>query len=179
MAFKINVSHKGKTIKFEVENEDLVGTIIGDKIAGKDVDASLEGYELMVTGTSDKAGFPGLPKVEGPRLQGVLLTYGLGMRKKPKGEHKRSTKPKGLRLRKSVRGNEISLDTVQINIKVVKEGSGKFDSLLPKKEGEEKREDKVEKSAEAPKETEKKEEVKEDSSEKKPEGEEKPSEEKK
>jgi ribosomal protein S6E (S10) len=40
----------------------------------------------------------------------------------------------GLRLRKTVRGNEISADTVQINLSVKKEGSKKFESLLPVKE---------------------------------------------
>ena len=134
--FKINISHKGKTIKFEIENEDLAGTKIGEKISGKDVDDSLDGYELEIMGTSDKAGFPGLQRLDGPGLRRELLTYGIGMKKKPKGEKKKSSKPKGLRLRKTVRGNEISLDTVQINTKVLKEGSRKFEDLLPKKEEE-------------------------------------------
>ena len=77
-----------------------------------------------------------MPELQGARLQKALLSYGRGMKRKPKGLKKKSTKPKGLRLRKTVRGNEISLDTVQINTKVLKEGSKKFDSLIPKKEAE-------------------------------------------
>ena len=137
MAFKINVSYKGKTIKFEIENESLVGTKIGDKISGKEIDKSLDGYEVGVTGTSDKAGFPGFEKYKGAGLKRVLLTYGPGMHKKPRREGKWPTQNvKGLRLRKTVRGNEISLDTIQINLKVLKEGAKKFEDLLPKKEVE-------------------------------------------
>ena len=38
----------------------------------------------------------------------------------------------GMRLRKTNRGEEISPKTIQINIKVIKEGSRKFDELLQK-----------------------------------------------
>jgi len=136
MVFKINVSHKGRTFKVEIENETLVGYSINDKIEGKEVSGQLEGYSLLVTGTSDKAGFMGSSDIDGPNLHKVLLGYGRGMRKKPKGETKINRKPKGLRLRKTVRGKEISPDTVQINMKVLKEGKKKFDSLFeaPEKE---------------------------------------------
>ncbi len=135
MAFKINVSHAGKTYKAEVEGEDLVGTMIGDKIEGSLISGDLAGYEIEITGTSDKAGFPGLPDVKGPQLKRVLLSYGRGMHKKPKKEGRKPVAtPRGLRLRKTVRGNEISANTVQINSKVIKEGHKKFHDLLPKKE---------------------------------------------
>lgn len=135
MVFKINVADKGKTIKFETDNEELIDKIIGDTISGKDINADLEGYELKITGTSDKAGFPGLKHIPGPALKRPLLTYGTGMWTKPKGLSKKPVAmPHGLRLRKTVRGNAISADTVQINTIVVKEGSKKFQDLLPKKE---------------------------------------------
>jgi len=124
MAYKINVSHKGKTIKFETDNEELVGSIIGDKIDGKLISADLEGYELTIAGTSDKAGFPGMPDIKGQALKRVILKRGRGMK----------NNAEGLRLRKTVRGNEISADTVQINLKVEKEGSKKFESMIPVKE---------------------------------------------
>lgn len=130
MAFKINVAHKGKTYKTETENEDLVGHSIQETIDGKLISEDLAGYELLITGTSDKAGFAGFLTVDGPGLKKVLLGYGKGMHKRPKGEKKVNKKPKGLRLRKTVRGKEISLETVQINTKVIKEGSKKFDSLF-------------------------------------------------
>lgn len=133
MVFKINVSHKGKTKKYEIDNENLVDKIIGDTIPGKEIAEELEGYELEITGTSDKAGFPGFKEVQGPRLKKLLLTYGKGMHKRTKKEGKKKISnptPKGLRLRKTVRGNTISLDTVQINTKVAKEGKTKFDDLF-------------------------------------------------
>ena len=130
MVFKINVSHNGKTFKVESENEDLVGYSIGEKIDGKEISADLEGYEVEITGTSDKAGFTGMLNIDGPNLHRALLGYGKGMHKKPKGEKKKNKRPNGLRLRKTVRGKEISLETVQINTKVLKEGSKKFEALF-------------------------------------------------
>lgn len=124
MAFKINLSHKGKSIKFETDNEDLVGQTIGNEIDGKMISADLEGYELEVKGTSDKAGFPGLNNLKGPALKRVILTKGRGMR----------DNIEGIRRRKTVRGNEISADTVQINLTVKKEGSKKFESMIVPKE---------------------------------------------
>ena len=130
MVFKINVSHKGKTFKVETENEALAGYSIGDKIDGKEFSADLEGYEIEITGTSDKSGFMGSSEIDGPNLHKALLGYGKGMHKKPKGEKKTNKRPKGLRLRKTVRGKEIPLFTVQINSKVLKEGSKKFEALF-------------------------------------------------
>ena len=142
MVFKLNVSHKGKTYKAETENESIIGLNIGDNLDGSIVSEDLAGFELKITGTSDKAGFAGLENLEGPGLKKVLLGYGPGMHKKPKGERKRSTRPKGLKLRKTLRGKEISEDTIQINTKVTKEGKKKFDALFAKPEpaAEEKKE---------------------------------------
>ena len=136
VTYKINVSHNGKTFKLESEDETLVGKAIGDKIDGKEFSADLEGYEIEITGTSDKSGFTGMANIDGPNLHRVLLGYGKGMHKKPKGEGKINRRPNGLRLRKTVRGKEISLATVQINSKVLKEGAKKFDALFeaPKEE---------------------------------------------
>jgi len=132
--FKINISHKGKTFKLETEDEKLVGLSIGDKFDGKEISEDLAGYEIKITGTSDKAGFFGTSEIDGPNLHKALLGYGKGMHKKPKGEKKVNKKPKGLKLRKTVRGKEISLATVQINTQVLKEGTKKFDSLFEKPE---------------------------------------------
>lgn len=133
MAFKINVARNGKTYKLESENEELTNFSIGDSINGSLLSKDLEGYELKITGTSDKAGFCGLKNIEGPRLHRVLLSYETGMHKRPKKEGKKqrtNKNPKGLRLRKTVRGREISNDTIQINTKVLKEGKRKFEELF-------------------------------------------------
>ena len=119
MPFKINISNKGKAYKLETESEVLVGKKIGETIKGEDISADLKGYELEITGTSDIAGLPGFKGLEGAAYHRRLLTRGPGMH---------NTK-KGIRLRKTNRGEEISLKTSQINCKVIKEGATKFDSL--------------------------------------------------
>lgn len=131
MAFKFNVSHKGRTWKTENNNEGLIRMKIGDKIEGHMVSPDLEGYELEITGTADIAGFPGIKGESGPQLRRILLTRGM------KGNRK--TKPEGLRIKKSVRGDEISDKTTQINTKVLKEGNKKFDEICPIKVKEEKK----------------------------------------
>ena len=132
MPFKINLGEKGKSWKFELDSESLIGRKIGENIEGKELKSDLSGYELEITGTSDIAGFPGFKEVEGSNLKRVLLTYGKGMHKKPRKLGKKPVEsPKGLRLKKSVRGNMISKDTIQINIKVIKEGSKKLEEIFP------------------------------------------------
>jgi len=130
MAFKINVAFKGKTFKVETEDEKLVGYSIGDKVKGEELSEDLTGYELEITGTSDKAGFTGMADIDGPNLHKVLLGYGKGMKMKPKGLTKKNKRPNGLRLRKTVRGKEISNFTIQVNTKVLTEGAKKFDALF-------------------------------------------------
>ncbi len=126
MAFKINIGEKsGKTYKLEANAPGIIDREIGDKIEGKEIKNDLEGYEFEITGASDKSGFPLLKEIPGQILQGALLTYGKAMHKKPKREGKkpaRDKKPKGLRLRKTVRGKVISEAVVQVNLKVTKEG---------------------------------------------------------
>jgi small subunit ribosomal protein S6e len=135
MAYKINVSHKGKTYKVEIENEELVGRSIGEKIDGALINEDLAGYEIEITGTSDKSGFCGMPEVDGPNIKRILLGYGRGMKNRPRREGKKKVANlKGLRLRKTVRGKEISNFTVQINTKVLKEGKKKFDDLFKTEE---------------------------------------------
>lgn len=130
MVFKINLGDKGKTFKVETDNEGLIGKKIGDKIEGKELSGSLEGYEVEVRGTSDKAGFAGSEDIEGFALKRVLLTKGKFM-KGWKKRRKKSIKIKGLRLKKTLRGREISKDTIQINTIVVKHGHKKLEEIFP------------------------------------------------
>ena len=133
MAFKINLSTKdGKTYKLEAEAPGLMNKALGDKIKGEDVSADLAGYELEITGTSDKSGITSLKEVEGIGLKKVLLDYGKGMHRRPKGDKKKINKtPGGLRLRKTARGKVISEAISQINIKVIKEGGKKLSEVFP------------------------------------------------
>jgi small subunit ribosomal protein S6e len=136
MAFKINIGTKeGKTYKLEVESEELMEKSLGDTISGKDIYPELEGYELEITGTSDSSGFTSRKDVEGIGLKKVLLTYGKGMHKRSKkeGKKKRSNStPGGLKLRKTIRGKVISPAIVQVNLKVIKEGSKKLKDIFEK-----------------------------------------------
>jgi len=120
--FKFDIGHKNRTFHLEAEAESLVGMKLGEKIKGEDISPELAGYEFIITGASDKSGFPALQDVEGPGIKRVLLTKGKGMR----------AKKKGLRLRKSVRGNTISADTIQINLKVSKEGKKPLEEIFGK-----------------------------------------------
>lgn len=135
MAFKINIGTKsGKTFKLETESGELIEKELGQKISGNEVSPNLEGYEFEITGTSDKAGFTSLSSVPGTGLKGVLLSYEKGMKKRSKreGKKKRSNyTPKGLRLRKTVRGKVISPDIVQINLKIIKEGKKHLEEIFP------------------------------------------------
>jgi len=124
MSFKINVSHKGMTYKLESENEIVVGKKIGETLSGSDLNEDLTGYELEITGTSDLSGIPGFKGLEGPGYHRILRTRGTGMH---------DTR-KGVRLRKTNRGEEISTKTNQINTKILKEGSKKFTDLTKKEE---------------------------------------------
>jgi len=133
--FKINIAEKnGKTYHLEAESEELIGKELHEKISGKDISETLNGYEFEITGASDSAGFTAMKEVEGTELKKMLLSYGKAMHKRPKREGKKKVsnpKPKGLRMRKTVRGRVISPAIVQINLKILKEGSKKLPEIFP------------------------------------------------
>jgi small subunit ribosomal protein S6e len=133
--FKINIAEKnGKTYHLESEGKDLIEKSLRDKIEGTDISNELSGYEFEITGASDNAGFTSMENVEGAGLKKVLLTYGKGMHKRPRREGKKPVsnfKPKGLRMRKTVRGKVISPAVVQINLKILKEGNKKLADIFP------------------------------------------------
>jgi small subunit ribosomal protein S6e len=121
MVFKLNISQSGKSWKLEVEDDSIVGKSIGDRIEGKEISGELDGYELELTGGTDFAGFPLFKKAEGIGLKRVLLTKGWGMK----------DSRKGIRLRKTVRGKQISEKTIQINLIVTKKGKKELKEIFP------------------------------------------------
>ncbi len=127
MPFKVNIAEKtGKTYKLELETENFNDKELHQTIAGSDINAELAGYEFEITGASDKSGFTAHEAVEGFGLHKLLLSYEKGMKKRPKREGKKKRSeytPKGLRLRKTVRGRVLSPEIVQVNLKVTKEGA--------------------------------------------------------
>ena len=126
MAFKIVVSDKELSYQLEVDDaKQLNGLTIGEEFDGQIV--GLDGYTLKITGGSDKNGFAMKKDVDGPRRIKSLLTGGVGY--KPKAD--------GVKRRKTVRGNTIAEDIVQINTVVTKAGSKSIADILGAGEEEE------------------------------------------
>lgn len=92
----------------EAKAKSLIGLKIGDKI-----DAGIIGLKgsLLITGGSDSSGFPMRPDIHGGVKVKILLSGPPGFRPRKRGE----------RRRKTVRGNTITADIVQINVKWIKE----------------------------------------------------------
>lgn len=121
MAFKLIISQGENSHQLEVETAEskkLIGLKIGEEFDAAPV--GLAGYTLCITGGSDKNGFPMKKDVEGSRRIRSLLSGGVGFKPRRKGE----------RRRKTVRGNTISDDIVQINTVVVKKGSKSIEDIL-------------------------------------------------
>ncbi len=106
---KIGISTSdGKVQNLEVEGDGaqtLLGKRIGETIDGTSL--GLQGTKLEITGGSDKDGFPMRRDIHGGVRSMILLGKSTGFRKASKGE----------RRRKLVRGDTITEDVVQVNLK--------------------------------------------------------------
>lgn len=144
---KLDIGTKqGKTFHTELEKEKqfaLHGKKIGDEIEGTRLDSKLKGYKFIITGLSDSSGFPARKDLEGTARKKLLLTKGIGMKGKG-GKMKKKRKLKGLRLRKSIRGNTIARDIEQVNLKAVEQGPAKLEEIFKPAEKQEKPEPKPE-----------------------------------
>jgi small subunit ribosomal protein S6e len=118
--FKFVISDKKQSVQVEKDQKDapVSGKKIGDKLPGDFL--GLIGYELEITGGSDKDGFPMKKDVEGQVRKKIILTRGLGFR----------TDVEGKRKRRILRGNTISQEITQINCKIVKSGEKNMFELL-------------------------------------------------
>jgi small subunit ribosomal protein S6e len=96
----------------------LLGKKVGDEIDG--IFVGLPGYRLKITGGTDKDGFAMRPDVPGPARRKVLVARSLGYH--PDRE--------GVRSRRTLRGNAVSPDVVQINMKVVGSGPRPISELV-------------------------------------------------
>ncbi|MFQ5800615.1 MAG: 30S ribosomal protein S6e [Candidatus Hydrothermarchaeales archaeon] len=105
----------------ETKTSLLIGRKVGDKISGKEL--GLSGYEIKITGGSDRDGTPIKRDVHGAVRRRVLMSKGQGYRQKEEGIIKR----------KLVRGNVITGDIVQVNAVVVKRGKKTIEKLLSPK----------------------------------------------
>ena len=110
--FKIIVSdpEMGKSQSVEVEGTravPLIGRKPGEVINGSVI--GMSGHRLKIMGGSDRDGFPMRPDVHGGVRVSVILSEGVGFQPSRRGE----------RRRKTLRGNVITEDIVQINMKIV------------------------------------------------------------
>jgi len=111
--FKLVISDpKAKrAYQIEVKSPDadrFIGMKIGETVRGEMF--NVHGFEFQITGGSDKQGFPMRKDISGTRRTLAYIGRGPGIRNAKKGERKR----------KSVRGNQISEDIAQVNLKVTK-----------------------------------------------------------
>lgn len=114
----INDTKNGKSYNKSVDTTAFKNKKIGDTIEGDDL--GLKGYKLEITGASDNSGFPLRKDLEGAVKKKALLTKGPGLR----------NAGKGLRKRKTIRGNAIGLTTVQVNLKIKTYGAKSLEESL-------------------------------------------------
>ena len=110
--FKVIVSDPEAGTSKIVELEEtratpFIGRKIGESVDGAVVD--LPAHKLKITGGSDRDGVPMRPNVHGGVRRNVVLSGGVGFNPEDKGE----------RRRKTVRGNVITDEIVQINTKII------------------------------------------------------------
>ena len=109
--FKVIVSDPEAGTSKVVELEEaratpLIGKRISEVIDGSIVD--LPGYRAQIMGGSDKDGFPMRPSVHGGVRRRIVLSGGVGFT--PTND--------GMRKRKTIRGNVVTDEIVQINMKI-------------------------------------------------------------
>ena len=124
----VNDTKNGKSYQVQVSGHhanSLIGKKIGDEVDG--IFISLPGYKLQITGGTDKDGFSMRSDLPGMARRRLLLSESKGYK----------AIAKGMRRKKSVRGNTINQDVVQINMKVTKPGSKPIaDIVQPGEKGE-------------------------------------------
>ncbi|RLI18007.1 30S ribosomal protein S6e [Candidatus Bathyarchaeota archaeon] len=132
--FKVIISDPEDGTSKMVELEEartvpLIGRKIGEIIDGAIV--GLPGHKLQITGGSDKDGFPMRRNVHGGVRRKIILSGGTGFNPQKEGE----------RRRKTVRGNVITEEIVQINLKIVEKPKQAKKAKKTKKAKEKKEEE--------------------------------------
>lgn len=122
IVYKLNISGKdgpgkgqSKLIEIDEKKFRFEGMKIGDTIKGGLI--GFPNYEFVITGGSDRSGFPMRKDVHGPVKKKILLSKrGIGYKPVRKGTKKRKT----------VRGNEVTYDMTLINLLVSKYGEAEL-----------------------------------------------------
>ena len=81
---------------------------------------SLPGYKLILTGGSDKNGFPMRKDIHGMKRRKILLSKGIGFKPDRPGK----------RRRKTICGDTISQDIIQVNMRITSFGSKNIKDIL-------------------------------------------------
>ncbi|MBP1929282.1 small subunit ribosomal protein S6e [Methanolinea mesophila] len=131
--FKVVLSDRktGRAYNIDVSG-GAAGGIIGKKL-GDEIDAGalgLSGYKIELTGASDRNGTPAKKNLPVAGRRRILLAGGVGFNPVMDGQ----------RRRKSIRGNEITADFVQINASVTKYGEKPLEEHFAKPVEEPKKE---------------------------------------
>lgn len=101
-----------------------------NKKVGEEVDlgtVGLTGFKAKITGGSDKQGFPMKPSLEGQVRKKLLVKKGIGVKLNRKGKI----------VRKSMRGNTIGPDIVQLNLAITAQGSKSLADFIKPEEAKE------------------------------------------
>jgi small subunit ribosomal protein S6e len=100
----------GRAINKKTDEAVFLNRKIGDEV---DLHAiGLSGFRGKITGGSDRQGFPMKKSLQGSGRKKLLLKAGIGFNASRDGEKRR----------KSVRGNTVSPETMQLNISITKHG---------------------------------------------------------
>jgi len=121
----VNDTKNGKSHQVQVSGHhanSLIGKKIGDEVDG--IFISLPGYKLQITGGTDKDGFAMRADLPGMGRRRLLLSESKGFR----------ARDNGMRKKKSVKGNTVNQDIVQINMKVTKHSSRPIEKLITSQE---------------------------------------------
>lgn len=122
MKIVISDTKSGKSFSVEVPKDAesrLIGKKLGEQMEGALVGA--DGYVIKITGGSDLSGIPMRLDVGGPRRASLLLSEGPGFKPSMKGE----------RRKKTVRGNVITDEVMQLNAIVLQAGAKPLEELFP------------------------------------------------
>ena len=115
----------GTSQKVELEDammNPLIGRRIGDIMEG--TIANMAGYQIKLTGGTDKDGIPMRPDVHGGVKGRYILSGGVGYKPKKKGERKRVV----------VRGNTVTAETTFLNFTIVEKPEDDKKPEKPKEE---------------------------------------------
>lgn len=141
MEFKIVISDPktGKSYQADIADEKaqmFMNLRVGDEVDGAAV--GLSGYKILITGGSDRSGFPMKRGVSGSVAKNILMKDGVGY-----------NPVSNVRKKKRVRGERIGTDIVQVNTKVTQYGSRKIDDIFGAQKDEQTQQSSEETPAEA------------------------------